>query len=197
MSLIELPIVSTEESQPARARKPEWLRSSYPLVKIIKEFDSWLMNTSCTPFARAAMSQYGRMLGAGTATLWFWEMYALDHVRMQSKREDHWIWYRRTSRVAEAIRLMRVKLMQLLLQLIRMSSKIKELKSGTNRFLVKQQSPETTIENLDSGYLNPTGKPLERMISAGQEVVSTIWRPWAGLPTGETSGQKYERVLSK
>ena len=129
MSLIELPIVSTEE--PARARKPEWLRVKLPIGEDYKGLDSWLMNTSCTPFARAAIAPIWENAGG-------WHGYLYDSG--QCMHPDHVLLCSQNgrpteydtdepARVAEAIRLIRVK-HAVITSVNRDELKDKELKSG-------------------------------------------------------------------
>lgn len=69
MSLIELPIISAEETQPARSRKPEWLRVKLPIGEDYKRVrqlvDEYKLHTICQS---GNCPNMGECWGAGTAT---------------------------------------------------------------------------------------------------------------------------------
>ena len=199
MSLIELPIVSTEESQPARARKPEWLRVKLPIGEDYKRVrqlvDEYKLHTICQS---GNCPNMGECWGAGTATFMIlgnvctrsYSFCAVKTGRPTEYDTDE------PARVAEAIRLMRVK------HAVITSVNRDELKDKGAEiwyqtvFLVKQQSPETTIETLIPD-VKSNWQALERMISAGQEVVSHNMETVGRLYRLVRPQAKYERSLEQ
>ncbi|HRD06735.1 MAG: lipoyl synthase [Saprospiraceae bacterium] len=199
MSLIELPIVSTEESQPARARKPEWLRVKLPIGEDYKRVrqlvDEYKLHTICQS---GNCPNMGECWGAGTATFMILGNVCTRSCSFCAVKTGRPTEYDtdEPARVAEAIRLMRVK------HAVITSVNRDELKDKGAEiwyqtvFLVKQQSPETTIETLIPD-VKSNWQALERMISAGQEVVSHNMETVGRLYRLVRPQAKYERSLEQ
>lgn len=199
MSLIELPIVSTEESQPARTRKPEWLRVKLPIGEDYKRVrqlvDEYKLHTICQS---GNCPNMGECWGAGTATFMILGNVCTRSCSFCAVKTGRPTEYDadEPARVAEAIRLMRVK------HAVITSVNRDELKDKGAEiwyqtvFLVKQQSPETTIETLIPD-VKSNWAALERMISAGQEVVSHNMETVGRLYRLVRPQAKYERSLEQ
>jgi len=199
MSLIELPIVSTEESQPARTRKPEWLRVKLPIGEDYKRVrqlvDEYKLHTICQS---GNCPNMGECWGAGTATFMILGNVCTRSCSFCAVKTGRPTEYDtdEPARVAEAIRLMRVK------HAVITSVNRDELKDKGAEiwyqtvFLVKQQSPETTIETLIPD-VKSNWQALERMISAGQEVVSHNMETVGRLYRLVRPQAKYERSLEQ
>ena len=199
MSLIELPIVSTEESQPARARKPEGLRVKLPIGedyrRVRQLVDEYKLHTICQS---GNCPNMGECWGAGTATFMILGNVCTRSCSFCAVKTGRPTEYDtdEPARVAEAIRLMRVK------HAVITSVNRDELKDKGAEiwyqtvFLVKQQSPETTIETLIPD-VKSNWQALERMISAGQEVVSHNMETVGRLYRLVRPQAKYERSLEQ
>ncbi len=199
MSLIELPIISAEDTQPARSRKPEWLRVKLPIGEDYKRVrqlvDEYKLHTICQS---GNCPNMGECWGAGTATFMILgnvctrscSFCAVKTGRPNEYDTDE------PARVAEAIKLMRVK------HAVITSVNRDELKDRGAEiwyqtvFLVKQMSPETTIETLIPD-VKSNWEALERMISAGQEVVSHNMETVGRLYRLVRPQAKYERSLEQ
>ena len=169
--MLELPIV---ESQETRRRKPDWLRVKLPIgenySKVRHLVDQYRLHTICQS---GNCPNMGECWGAGTATFMILgntctrscSFCAVKTGRPSEYDMDE------PRRVAEAIRLMGVK------HAVITSVNRDELKDRGSEVwyqtvrLVKESSPETTIETLIPD-VKGTWWALERMISGGQEVVS-------------------------
>lgn len=169
--MLELPIV---ESPKQRRKKPNWLRVKLPIGENYKKVrnivDEYNLHTICQS---GSCPNMGECWGAGTATFMILgntctrscSFCAVKTGRPPEYDEDE------PKRVAEAIALMGVK------HAVLTSVNRDELKDrGAEIWYqtvvkIKEKSPETTIETLIPD-VRGTWSALERMISAGQEVVS-------------------------
>ena len=167
----ELPIA---EKESPRRRKPEWLRVKLPIGENYRKVrglvDEYQLHTICQS---GNCPNMGECWGAGTATFMILgnvctrscSFCAVKTGRPPEYDEDE------PRRVAEAIRLMGVK------HAVITSVNRDELKDRGAEIwyqtvrMVKETSPETTIETLIPDT-KANWEALERMISAGQEVVS-------------------------
>lgn len=169
--MLELPIVEAKE---VRNKKPDWLRVKLPIGEEYKKVrtlvDEYKLHTICQS---GNCPNMGECWGAGTATFMILgntctrscSFCAVKTGRPPEYDEDE------PRRVAEAIRLMGVK-HAVITSVNRDERKDRgaEIWHETVR-LVKEESPQTTIETLIPD-VKATWWALERMISAGQEVVS-------------------------
>ncbi|MEM8910018.1 MAG: lipoyl synthase [Bacteroidota bacterium] len=169
--MIDLPIVEKKEP---RKRKPDWLRVKLPIgekfKKVRRLVDQYNLHTICQS---GNCPNMGECWGAGTATFMILgntctrscSFCAVKTGRPPEYDEDE------PRRVAEAIKLMEVK-HAVITSVNRDERKDRgaEIWYHTVR-LTKELSPTTTIETLIPD-VKATWDALERMISAGQEVVS-------------------------
>lgn len=194
--MIELPVV---ESRKERRRKPDWLRVKLPIGDNYKRVrslvDEYDLHTICQS---GNCPNMGECWGAGTATFMILgntctrscSFCAVKTGRPPEYDEDE------PRRVAEAIRLMEVK------HAVITSVNRDELKDrGAEIWYqtvrqVKEQSPDTTIETLIPDVRN-TWWALERMISAGQEVVSHNMETVESLYRKVRPQAKYYRSLEQ
>lgn len=167
----ELPVV---ERDSPRRRKPDWLRVKLPIGENYRRVrhlvDQYELHTICQS---GNCPNMGECWGAGTATFMILgnvctrscSFCAVKTGRPPEYDEDE------PRRVAEAIKLMQVK------HAVITSVNRDELKDRGAEIwyqtvrMVKELSPETTIETLIPDT-KANWEALERMISAGQEVVS-------------------------
>jgi lipoic acid synthetase len=194
--MIELPVV---ESKKERRRKPDWLRVKLPIGQEYKKVrnlvDKYELNTICQS---GNCPNMGECWGAGTATFMILgntctrscSFCAVKTGRPPEYDEDE------PRRVAEAIRLMEVK------HAVITSVNRDELKDrGAEIWYqtvteVKSQSPNTTIETLIPD-VRAAWDALERMISAGQEVVSHNMETVESLYRKVRPQAKYQRSLDQ
>ena len=194
--MLELPIV---ESQETRRRKPDWLRVKLPIgenySKVRQLVDQYRLHTICQS---GNCPNMGECWGAGTATFMILgntctrscSFCAVKTGRPSEYDMDE------PRRVAEAIRLMGVK------HAVITSVNRDELKDRGSEvwyqtvYAVKEQSPETTIETLIPD-VKATWWALERMISAGQEVVSHNMETVESLYRKVRPQARYERSLEQ
>ncbi|NUQ26622.1 MAG: lipoyl synthase [Saprospiraceae bacterium] len=194
--MIELPIT---ESNTSRARRPEWLRVKLPIGESYKKVrslvDEYQLHTICQS---GNCPNMGECWGEGTATFMILgntctrscSFCAVKTGRPSEYDEDE------PRRVAEAIKLMGVK------HAVITSVNRDELNDrGAEIWFqtvqaVKLLSPETTIETLIPD-VKATWWALERMISAGQEVVSHNMETVARLYRKVRPQAKYERSLEQ
>ena len=169
--MVELPVVQKEEK---RKKRPDWLRVKLPIGKeyrsVRKIVDEYGLHTICQS---GNCPNMGECWGAGTATFMILgnvctrscSFCAVKTGRPPEYDEDE------PRRVAEAIKLMGVK------HAVITSVNRDELKDRGAEIwhqtvkLTKSLSPDTTIETLIPDT-KANWEALERMISAGQEVVS-------------------------
>lgn len=194
--MFELPIVEKKEP---RRRKPDWLRVKLPIGpeyrKVRKLVDEYKLHTICQS---GNCPNMGECWGAGTATFMILgntctrscSFCAVKTGRPPEYDEDE------PRRVAEAIMLMQVK-HAVITSVNRDERKDRgaEIWYETVR-LVKELSPETTIETLIPD-VRATWDALERMISAGQEVVSHNMETVERLYRKVRPQAKYSRSLEQ
>jgi lipoic acid synthetase len=195
--MLELPVLdNTAESRPKR---PDWLKVRLPMGEnyrnvrsIVDEFN---LHTICQS---GNCPNMGECWGAGTATFMILgnvctrscSFCAVKTGRPTEYDEDE------PRRVAEAIWLMRVK------HAVITSVNRDELKDRGAEIwyqtirAVKERSPETTIETLIPDT-KANWEALERMISAGQEVVSHNMETVPRLYRMVRPQAKYERSLEQ
>ena len=171
--MYELPVVDKDKDTPRR-RKPPWLRVKLPIGENYRNVrqlvDQYNLHTICQS---GNCPNMGECWGAGTATFMILgnvctrscSFCAVKTGRPPEYDEDE------PRRVAEAIKLMGVK------HAVITSVNRDELKDRGAEIwyqtvrMTKEMSPETTIETLIPDT-KANWEALERMISAGQEVVS-------------------------
>ncbi len=194
--MLELPIVDKKEP---RRRKPDWLRVKLPIGQEYKKVrsivDEYKLHTICQS---GNCPNMGECWGAGTATFMILgntctrscSFCAVKTGRPSEYDEDEPV------RVAEAIRLMNVK-HAVITSVNRDERKDKgaEIWYQTVRS-VKELSPQTTIETLIPD-VRATWWALERMISAGQEVVSHNMETVERLYRKVRPQAKYARSLEQ
>lgn len=191
--MLELPVAES------RRKKPDWLRVKLPTgenYKMVREIvDGHRLHTICQS---GNCPNMGECWGAGTATFMILgntctrscSFCAVKTGRPNEYDEDE------PRRVAEAIRLMGVR------HAVITSVNRDELKDrGAEIWFqtvrrVKEESPETTIETLIPD-VKATWPALERMISAGQEVVSHNMETVERLYRLVRPQAKYERSLEQ
>ncbi|MCC5920474.1 MAG: lipoyl synthase [Cyclobacteriaceae bacterium] len=195
--MIELPVVPKEATK--KTKKPNWLRVKLPVgkeyAKVRKLVDEYKLHTICES---GNCPNMGECWGAGTATFMILgnvctrscSFCAVATGRPPEYDEEE------PRRVAEAIRLMGVK------HAVITSVNRDELKDrGAEIWYqtvreVKNQSPQTTIETLIPD-VKGTWSALERMISAGQEVVSHNMETVERLYRPVRPQAKYARSLEQ
>ncbi len=194
--MLELPIV---ESPKERKRRPDWLRVKLPIGESYKKVrslvDEYKLHTICQS---GNCPNMGECWGAGTATFMILgntctrscSFCAVKTGRPNEYDEDE------PRRVAEAIKLMQVK------HAVITSVNRDELKDRGAEIwyqtirAVKEISPETTIETLIPD-VKANWEALERMISAGQEVVSHNMETVQSLYRKVRPQAKYDRSLEQ
>lgn len=175
--MYELPVVSNngeKEAKPARGKKPKWLKVKLPIgqeyKKVRQLVDEYKLHTICQS---GNCPNMGECWGAGTATFMILgntctrscSFCAVKTGRPQEYDEQE------PMRVAEAIHLMQVK-HAVLTSVNRDERKDRGAEIWYQTVVkTKELSPHVTIETLIPDVRN-TWWALERMISAGQEVVS-------------------------
>ncbi|NOT38010.1 MAG: lipoyl synthase [Saprospiraceae bacterium] len=169
--MLDLPVVSQNDPKP---RKPDWLRVKLPIgedyKKVRRIVDDYKLHTICQS---GNCPNMGECWGAGTATFMILgdvctrscSFCAVKTGRPKEYDIDE------PNRVAEAIRLMGVKH-----AVITSVNRDELADSGAEIWyqtvtLTKNLSPQTTIETLIPD-VKSRWEALDRMISAGQEVVS-------------------------
>ena len=194
--MIELPIV--EKKEPKR-RKPDWLRVKLPIGESYKKVrtlvDKYQLHTICQS---GNCPNMGECWGAGTATFMILgntctrscSFCAVKTGRPPEYDTDE------PRRVAEAIALMQVK------HAVITSVNRDELKDRGAEIwyqtvtAVKELSPTTTIETLIPD-VRANWEALDRMISAGQEVVSHNMETVKRLYRMVRPQAKYDRSLEQ
>ena len=194
--MIELPIVDKKEP---RKRKPDWLRVKLPtgenFKRVRKLVDQYDLHTICQS---GSCPNMGECWGAGTATFMILgntctrscSFCAVKTGRPGEYDEDE------PRRVAEAIKLMEVKH-----AVITSVNRDERKDRGAEIWyqtvaLTKELSPKTTIETLIPD-VRATWDALERMISAGQEVVSHNMETVERLYRKVRPQAKYQRSLDQ
>jgi lipoic acid synthetase len=197
--IIALPVIQPAEAQPARPRKPDWLRVKLPVGKAFANVrnivDEYKLHTICQS---GNCPNMGECWGAGTATFMI-----LGNVCTRSCSFCAVATGRPTEydldeprRVAEAIKLMGVK------HAVITSVNRDELKDRGAAVWhqtvveVKQLSPDTTIETLIPD-VKANWEALITMISPGQEVVSHNLETVKSLYRRVRPQARYERSLEQ
>ncbi len=194
--MIDLPVV---EPAPQRRSRPDWLRVKLPIGENYRHVrslvDQYKLHTICQS---GNCPNMGECWGEGTATFMILgntctrscSFCAVKTGRPNEYDEDE------PRRVAEAIYLMQVK------HAVITSVNRDELKDRGAEIwyetvrAVKELSPSTTIETLIPD-VRATWDALERMISAGQEVVSHNMETVERLYRKVRPQAKYERSLEQ
>ncbi|MCU0450744.1 MAG: lipoyl synthase [Bernardetiaceae bacterium] len=199
--MIELPVLENQPAPeaPVRPRRPDWLRVKLPIgpeyAKVRQLVDTHKLHTICES---GNCPNMGECWGAGTATFMILgnvctrscSFCAVATGRPNEYDTDE------PRRVAEAIHLMRVK------HAVITSVNRDELKDRGAEIwyqtvrAVKELSPQTTIETLIPD-VKGNWEALERMISAGQEVVSHNMETIARLYRQVRPQARYERSLEQ
>ncbi|MEL6124459.1 MAG: lipoyl synthase [Bacteroidota bacterium] len=197
--MIELPIVSTTPETKTRKKRPDWLRVKLPIGEDYKRVrrlvDEYQLHTICQS---GNCPNMGECWGAGTATFMILgnvctrscSFCAVKTGRPPEYDTDE------PRRVAEAIMLMEVK------HAVITSVNRDELKDRGAEIwyetvrLTKELSPSTTIETLIPDTKG-NWMALERMISAGQEVVSHNMETVSRLYRLVRPQAKYNRSLEQ
>ncbi|MCB0542904.1 MAG: lipoyl synthase [Saprospiraceae bacterium] len=195
--MLELPIA--ENTTGSRPKRPEWLKVRLPMGENYRNVrsivDDFGLHTICQS---GNCPNMGECWGAGTATFMILgnvctrscSFCAVKTGRPNEYDEDE------PRRVAEAIWLMKVK------HAVITSVNRDELKDRGAEIwyqtvrAVKERSPETTIETLIPDT-KANWEALERMISAGQEVVSHNMETVPRLYRKVRPQAKYERSLEQ
>ena len=194
--MYELPIVDKKEP---RRRKPDWLRVKLPIGQNYKNVralvDQYQLHTICQS---GNCPNMGECWGAGTATFMILgntctrscSFCAVKTGRPPEYDEDE------PRRVAEAIKLMEVK-HAVITSVNRDERKDRGAEIWYQTvYQTKQLVPETTIETLIPD-VRATWSALERMISAGQEVVSHNMETVESLYRKVRPQAKYKRSLEQ
>jgi len=197
--MIELPIADAKPVNDTRPKRPEWLKVRLPMGENYRQVrsivDDFKLHTICQS---GNCPNMGECWGAGTATFMILgnvctrscSFCAVKTGRPNEYDEDE------PRRVAEAIWLMKVK------HAVITSVNRDELKDRGSEIWyqtvrsVKELSPDTTIETLIPD-VKGTWEALERMISAGQEVVSHNMETVQSLYRKVRPQAKYERSLEQ
>jgi lipoic acid synthetase len=194
--MIELDVV---ESKEARQRKPDWLRVKLPIGENYRHVrqlvDDYKLHTICQS---GNCPNMGECWGAGTATFMILgntctrscSFCAVKTGRPTEYDQDE------PRRVAEAIRLMGVKHAVITsVNRDELADRGAEIWYQTVR-AVKESTPQVTIETLIPD-VKANWEALERMISAGQEVVSHNMETVKRLYRKVRPQAKYERSLEQ
>lgn len=199
--MLELPVINaaTLDEQPARTKKPDWLRVKLPMGENYKNVRNIVNDHKLHTICQSGnCPNMGECWGAGTATFMILgnvctrscSFCAVKTGRPNEYDTDE------PRRVAEAIRLMGVK------HAVITSVNRDELKDrgasvwhDTVKF-VKEESPSTTIETLIPD-VRANWDALEMMISPGQEVVSHNMETVGRLYRKVRPQAKYERSLEQ
>lgn len=194
--MLELPI--TDNTEPKK-RKPDWLRVKLPIgpeyKKVRSLVDEFKLHTICQS---GSCPNMGECWGAGTATFMILgntctrscSFCAVKTGRPSEYDEDE------PRRVAEAIQLMGVKHAVITsVNRDELQDRGAEIWYQTVR-AVKELSPQTTIETLIPD-VRGTWWALDRMISAGQEVVSHNMETVERLYRKVRPQAKYHRSLEQ
>lgn len=191
--MIDLPVVEK------RKKRPDWLRVKLPIGENYKKVrnlvDKYQLHTICQS---GNCPNMGECWGAGTATFMILGNVCTRSCSFCAVKTGRPPEYDKgePERVAEAIALMQVK------HAVLTSVNRDELKDRGAEIwyqtvrAVKEKSPETTIETLIPD-VRSTWSALERMISAGQEVVSHNMETVERLYRLVRPQAKYQRSLDQ
>lgn len=200
--MLELPIITDipkEEKPLPTNKKPDWLRVKLPIGEDYKRVrnlvDQYKLHTICQS---GNCPNMGECWGAGTATFMILGNVCTRSCSFCAVKTGRPPEYdtEEPMRVAEAIKLMKVK------HAVITSVNRDELKDRGAEIwhqtvkLVKEWSPETTIETLIPD-VKANWDALERMISPGQEVVSHNMETVGSLYRLVRPQAKYERSLEQ
>lgn len=192
----ELPIVEKKEP---RRRKPAWLRVKLPIGKNYQDVrtlvDRYNLHTICQS---GNCPNMGECWGAGTATFMILGNVCTRSCSFCAVKTGRPPEYDESEpqRVAEAIKLMGVKHAVITsVNRDELEDKGAEIWHQTVK-LTKELSPETTIETLIPD-VKEVWWALERMISAGQEVVSHNMETVERLYRKVRPQAKYQRSLDQ
>jgi len=169
--MVELPIVTPKEKH---VKKPDWLRVKLPIgpeFKKVRELvDTYKLHTICQS---GSCPNMGECWGAGTATFMILGNICTRSCSFCAVKTGRPTEYdiEEPGRVAEAVKLMQVKH-----AVITSVNRDELVDRGAEVWFqtihqIKLLSPNTTIESLIPD-VKGNWEALERMISAGQEVVS-------------------------
>ena len=195
--MIELPVISSDNRE--RRKKPDWLRVKLPVgkeyAKVRKLVDEYKLHTICES---GNCPNMGECWGAGTATFMILGNVCTRSCSFCAVATGRPPEYdtEEPQRVAEAIKLMGVK------HAVITSVNRDELKDrGAEVWYqtvikVKELSPDTTIETLIPD-VKGQWTALDRMISAGQEVVSHNMETVERLYRRVRPQAKYQRSLDQ
>jgi len=195
--MIDLPLVSS--TSPSPSRKPEWLRVKLPYGeeyrKVRRLVDEYKLHTICQS---GNCPNMGECWGAGTATFMILGDVCTRSCSFCAVKTGRPPVYDTDEpmRVAEAIRLMEVK------HAVITSVNRDELPDRGSEIwyqtivAIKNLSPKTTIESLIPD-VKSNWEALERMISAGQEVVSHNMETVESLYRIVRPQAKYARSLEQ
>ena len=197
--MIELPVVDNDKNPTPRPKRPEWLKVRLPMGENYRNVrnivDEFKLHTICQS---GNCPNMGECWGAGTATFMILgnvctrscSFCAVKTGRPNEYDEDE------PRRVAEAIWLMQVK------HAVITSVNRDELKDRGAEIwyqtvrAVKERMSETTIETLIPD-VKANWEALERMIEAGQEVVSHNMETVKSLYRKVRPQAKYDRSLEQ
>lgn len=198
--MLELPIIESQKTGPdARPKRPEWLKVRLPMGENYRNVrsivDDFKLHTICQS---GSCPNMGECWGAGTATFMILgnvctrscSFCAVKTGRPNEYDTDE------PRRVAEAIWLMKVKHAVITsVNRDELQDRGAEIWYETVR-QVKERCPETTIETLIPDT-KANWDALERMISAGQEVVSHNMETVPRLYRKVRPQAKWERSLEQ
>jgi lipoic acid synthetase len=198
--MLELPIIdSPNTATDSRPKRPDWLKVRLPMGENYRNVrsivDEYKLHTICQS---GSCPNMGECWGAGTATFMILgnvctrscSFCAVKTGRPNEYDTDE------PRRVAEAIWLMKVKHAVITsVNRDELQDRGAEIWYETVR-LVKERSPETTIETLIPDT-KANWEALERMISAGQEVVSHNMETVPRLYRKVRPQAKWERSLEQ
>ncbi len=191
----DLPIINKH----ARQRKPDWLRVKLPIGedyrRVRKLVDEYQLHTICQS---GNCPNMGECWGAGTATFMILGNVCTRSCSFCAVKTGKPLEYDEDEprRVAEAIHLMQVKHAVLTsVNRDELKDKGAEIWYQTVR-AIKKLSPQTTIETLIPD-VRAVWWALERMISAGQEVVSHNMETVERLYRKVRPQAKYQRSLEQ
>lgn len=197
--MFELPVANAVQTPEPRRRKPDWLRVKLPIGENYKKVrhlvDSYQLHTICQS---GNCPNMGECWGEGTATFMILgntctrscSFCAVKTGRPPEYDTDE------PRRVAEAVALMQVKHAVITsVNRDELPDRGAEIWFQTVR-LVKELSPETTIETLIPD-VKSNWAALERMISGGQEVVSHNMETVERLYRKVRPQAKYARSLEQ
>ena len=172
--MTELPVVSPVDANPAKVKKPDWLRVKLPIGESYKHVrslvDTHKLHTICES---GNCPNMGECWGAGTATFMILGNIctrSCGFCAVATGRPEPLDWDE-PQRVAEAIYLMKVK------HAVITSVDRDELKDGGSIIwqntirAVKSLNPDTTLETLIPDFKGKK-EDIERIIEAAPEVIS-------------------------